>query len=330
MSIIPDMLFRKKMALAGSAIVLGGLLIFAGIKTGTKFYVFSQFDSGGYAYLYHGGPSTVGHFVSHPFEEHERSSLAGYVLQATISASDTTEEKIAKLAKFILDRIDESRGVPDRSWYQEGPFEQFELVWNKQLSGIYCSQFRHVYTSLANQAGIPTRVVHSKVTTGPNTRQTERRKGVSGHNFSESYIAETDEWAIVDLHSRLALIRDADGSFVNTIDLYDLLMGNKRGGGFTLVHYDSATRSVRQEHLDSTDALTGFFSEHTPYSLFFHDNQIFNYERNGRDYFFYRPYLAPKRDVFTRKRFVALSGAGALLVIFGFVYFARSRRHVVT
>jgi hypothetical protein len=241
--------------------------------------------------------------------------LSKYLEQANLLPSDSTEHKILKLSKVILDRLDDTRGTPDRSWYQVGEFQQFQQIWNKELSGIYCTQFRHVYTSLANEAGIPTRVIHSRVTTGQKTRQMKRGPGVSDHNFSESYIAETGDWALVDLDSKVVLIRDDHGQFVNTIDLYDIFVGRRRGSNFELSGYDSSIHAIQKSQFKNAGDLADFLSKNTKFPLFFQKNQTYLYERIGRSHFFYRPYPAPETDLLIRKRFFALAGIGGLLAL---------------
>ena len=310
------------------ALIVSGILVYAGVALYTDKVVYRKFDAGGYSYLYQGGADATTHFVSHPYGDAQREILAGYLLQANLLATDTTEQRISKLSKFILDRLDDTRGTPDDSWYEETEFDQFQQVWNKELSGIHCTQFRHVFASLANEAGIPTRVVHSGVTVGPDTRF--RDWSVSGHTFSESYIAETGDWAIVDLHTGFILIRDADGRFLNTIDLYDIMMGHRQGDDFELAAYDSPAQAIRSTRFGTSDDLAAFFFGNTAYRVFFQEyNQKFRYERNDRGKYYFRPYSGPITDRLLRKRFYALAGAGALLALFSCIYFIGPLRNGV-
>ena len=306
-----------------AALLIGAALIYTAFATSIKFNVYSRFDAGGYSYLYHGGASAANDFVSLPYSNDEREALSGYLLKANFLPGDSTEQKIVKLAEVILDRLDGTRGVPDQRWYEADSYEQFELIWQKELSGIYCTQFRHVYTSLANEAGIPTRIVHSRVTTGPDTRQMKRGRGVSDHNFAESYIAETGDWAFVDLDSKVVLVRGADGRYLNSIDLHDIFLGKRQGNDLELTAYNSSAGTVQERSFATAEDLSSFFAEQTNFRLFFQENQMYAYERNGRSHFFYRPYVAPEKDVYVRKRFYALAGAGALLALAGIVFLLR-------
>lgn len=315
---------QRKRSLFALVFVLAGLLFYVGAQIGIDMGL--QFNAGGYSYLYYGGVNATGTFaVANPFTDSEKSELSGYLRQANLLPSDSTEQKIIKLSKFILDRLDDTRGVPERSWYQKGKYEQFQMVWNKQLSGIFCTQFRLVYTRLANEAGIPTRVIHSRVAILPRSNKWIERKGVGTHNFSESYIIESGQWAHVDLNEKIILMRDTDGNFINTVDLYDIYMGNKQGDHWNAFYrqievatYDSSTQTVRQEHLGSRDDFVDFFSEQTQYPLFFHENQIFHYERNNREMYMFKPYVVVSR---VGRISYALAGAGVLLALVSCVYF---------
>lgn len=311
---------QLKPTLFAASLVLAGLLVYVGLGLGIDIDL--QFNGRGYSFLYYGGVNETDRFVKSKenyLNGAEKEELSGILQRVNLLPSDSTEQKIIKLSKFILDRIDDTRGVPERSWYKKSPYERFQMVWNKQLSGTWCTQFRHVYTLLANEAGIPTRIVRSAVAQGPKTNRVKEGEGVSRHNFSESYIIETGQWAHVDLNQKIILPRDADGSFMNTIDLYEILMGHKQGDRFMLNTYDSLNQTIQKKHFESRADLVNFFNEQTAYRFFFQDNQIYDYDVDGRIWKYrYRPYVPTNR---VGKKSYALAGVGVSLVLVSCMYF---------
>jgi hypothetical protein len=95
----------------------------------------------------------------------------------------------------------------------------------------------------------------------------------------------------------------------------------RQGSGFELTTYDSKSRAVQSVVFDAAVKLEEFLSQHTAYPLFFQENQVYRYERNGREIHFYRPYLEPVRDVTVRKRFYALAGTGVLIALVSLLHF---------
>jgi len=312
---------QRRPTLFTASLMLAGLLVYVGLGLGIDMGL--QFNGSGYSFLYYGGVNETDRFVKtkeNYLNDAEKEELSRVLERVNLLPSDSTEQKIIKLSKFILDRIDDTRGVPERSWYKKSPYERFQMVWNKQLSGIWCTQFRLVYNLLANEAGIPTRIVRSQIARGPKTNRVKEGKGAIRHNFSESYIIETGQWAHVDLSEKIILPRDADGSFINTIGLYDILMGHKQGDRFMLTTYDSLNQTIQKKHFESRGDLVNFFNEQTAYRFFFQDNQIYDYDVDGRYWKYrYRPYVATLNRV--GKKSYALAGVGVSLALVSCIYF---------
>jgi len=323
---IPSTIMDRKHSFFAGLLVLATLLIYAGIHTAVDLKY--RFDGGGYSYAYYGGQSSFATFVdARPFNEAQMQEVAGYLAQANLQPTDSTEQKIIKLATLVLRRLDDTRGIPDQGWEKNSKYEQFRMVWDKKMSGIWCSHFRLVYTHLANLAGIPTRAVHSGVARSPWANE-EKKVGASRHTFSESYIAEKDQWAFVDVDQKIILMRDSNGNYLNAVDLHDIMMGYRRDGNLQVATYDSARGIVRDEAFETTEDLADFLREQTAHEIFIQANQKFWYNRNGRLRFLYRPYVG---TLVLGKKLYVLGGLGLLMGLvscgyFGNVLFGKLRR----
>lgn len=134
--------------------------------------------------------------------------------QIGVLPTDGTPVKIEKLVDFLLDRLDGKRGTPTGRMYQLSPYQQYQAALRGE-SPIWCSNYQRIYNFYANLLGIPSRIV--SVSSGLDVKGKDSR----AHTFNESYIAETNAWAFVDLTSRKAFVVDREGRFQNTIDLFD-------------------------------------------------------------------------------------------------------------
>jgi hypothetical protein len=133
--------------------------------------------------------------------------------EVNIQYNDSTKAKIEKLAVFLLNKLDDKRGIPLGKMDLFSPFTQY----NYALSGksrIWCSNFASIFSFFANNAGIPTRIISvSGRLDGVN---------ISGHVFAESFIKEKEKWAFVDLTSKKLLLVNSRGDFLNTLDIFHL------------------------------------------------------------------------------------------------------------
>jgi hypothetical protein len=81
---------------------------------------------------------------------------------------------------------------------------------------LWCHNNAEIYVFFANAIGIPTR----KVSVGGEFDACS----LSGHAFAESYIKEQNRWAYVDVTSANILVRNTEGLYLNTLDLFYLTL----------------------------------------------------------------------------------------------------------
>jgi hypothetical protein len=144
-------------------------------------------------------------------------SRAGELVKEALDEGMTTAGQIEAVGKWLLDRLDNRRGIPSDQMQGASPLGMFELA-DSGVSGIWCGNFAQIYYLFANSAGIRTRLVSVG----------GMLDGVkySGHGFCESYLPEKGRWACVDVHSKILLMRDRDGRELNTLDLAEILRAN--------------------------------------------------------------------------------------------------------
>ncbi|MBN1541785.1 transglutaminase domain-containing protein, partial [candidate division KSB1 bacterium] len=79
----------------------------------------------------------------------------------------------------------------------------------------WCTQFGQIWTFFANRAGIPTRLLQG-------ARTQDNTFVYTGHTWAESWIAEQQRWAFVDLSHAYVAVFDKAGRVLNTVELFSL------------------------------------------------------------------------------------------------------------
>ncbi len=135
-----------------------------------------------------------------------------------IKTSDSTEQKVIKISRFILDNVDNYRGVPSDTLSQMTPLEQFEYVRAGNVmapQGFWCSNFADIYCFFANIAGVHTR----RVDAYGNIDNVD----LSGHAFTETYFSEKQQWGYVDLNDRKLFIKNGEGDYLSARDIQNVI-----------------------------------------------------------------------------------------------------------
>lgn len=164
--------------------------------------------------------------------------------KVNIQHNDSTKVKIEKLGIFLLNKLDDKRGIPSGEMDLSSPFTQYQYALSGK-SGIWCSNFAAIYPFFANNAGIPTRVVSvGGRVDGVN---------ISGHAFAESFIKETGQWAFVDLTSKKLFVTNSRGDFLNTLDIFHLNQMKVFGGVNASIFKDGKVSLVPYSDVNSSE-----------------------------------------------------------------------------
>ncbi|MFZ5517867.1 MAG: transglutaminase domain-containing protein [Candidatus Zhuqueibacterota bacterium] len=147
-----------------------------------------------------------------------------------IQGDETTFRKMEKLTRYLRIKLINARGVPkdDARWMN--PLLLFEEMVSGDCKG-WCTQHGQIYTFFANRAGIPTRLMLGALTQ-------DNLFVYTGHTWAESYIAEQQRWAFVDLSHSNIYITDKNGLVLNTADLLHLNQHNAFDGVQARIYKD--------------------------------------------------------------------------------------------
>ncbi|OGV37768.1 MAG: hypothetical protein A2020_05240 [Lentisphaerae bacterium GWF2_45_14] len=211
----------------------------------------------------------VGDFERYPlksfvpnYKEEDLAEAARLIkAEINITARDTTEIKIKKLASFILRNLSDKGGIPTKEGAKMIPLKQYLSALSGDLK-LWCHNFSEIYVFFANAAGIPSREVSS-------TGSLDGCR-LSGHAFAESYIKEKEQWAFVDPTSYILYMKYPDGTYVNTIDLFSLCIKKTFPGDITCFSWVPETNSIKEFPLSD-------FDMHSSVAYYFRRDAIFKF-----------------------------------------------------
>ena len=145
-----------------------------------------------------------------------------------IQKNDNSQQKVLKLAGYILTRTAGSLGIPTDTLSALHPLRQLSYV-QAGKSKIWCGNFSSIFAFLASSAGLPVRLV--------SCGQSDNRHSNGVHVFCEVFMREDQSWAYVDLTSGNILVR-YNKKWLNTIDIQRLLRYPVQDTNFVAYHYE--------------------------------------------------------------------------------------------
>lgn len=189
----------------------------------------------------------------------DRDTLDGALAEADLSPNDDSRTKVRKIGKLLLDQLGTARGCPSDVLQKATPMQAYRLAIQGE-SSIWCSHFASIYRLMATAAGMPTRLV---IVTG-----WLDDVALSGHTFTETYLPETREWAIVDVYSGKLLITSQEGRPLNASQLLH-------------VHQLGVLDGLRADVYDHGDVRTVAYAQvAAPERVFFTRDCFMTYPRN--------------------------------------------------
>ncbi|WP_276481961.1 transglutaminase domain-containing protein [Paraflavitalea pollutisoli] len=206
-----------------------------------------------------------------------------------IQGQDNSEQRIIKIAAFILARTRGKGPRPAAFMTSLHPLEQLREVQNNR-SGLWCGNYTAMFSSLATIAGIPVRTV------GTGGEWSGVGKGV--HMFCEAYIREKKCWAYVDLLANTMLISQ-QGRYLNVLDVHRLLPFQLPDSAISAYTYQNDSVVLRPFNtLREIPAL--YFTPNTVFT-FYYDRYFRMYPANGwssriANFFSMAPYYALYSD----------------------------------
>ena len=191
--------------------------------------------------------------------------------QAGVIMDEPTLVKMEKLTAFLRRQLMHARGVPKDDFRWKNPW----LIYQEMVNGTgkgWCTQHAQIWTFFANRAGIPTRFVQGSVTD-------KNHFVYTGHAWAESWIAEQQRWAFVDLaHSHIAVF-DKDGLVLNTVELFFLNQHGQFDSTYARIYKDWEWKHLPGETDADSIATLPFASNNRVVRTQFLPQSIFKYRR---------------------------------------------------
>lgn len=128
--------------------------------------------------------------------------------EVKISSSDSTQNKVKKMASFICRNTLASAGSPTDSINKLPVMEQFAAA--KMGYPVWCGHYTNFLRAFLNEAGIINRYIEIKQTYGVDG---------SVHIFNEYFIPEQNKWALADISFGNWGYTDATGRLMNAVDI---------------------------------------------------------------------------------------------------------------
>ena len=158
--------------------------------------------------------------------EQEKRKVEKLLSKFGVVATDTTKTKIEKIASALHSQLYAMRGVPHPVMRSLNGFQQYQTAISGK-SKVYCANHAEIFAYFANVAGVPTRIVD----VGGETKGLPQ----AAHAFAESFVAEQNRWAYVDLQLDIAFLTNTKGQVLNGIDV--LFRASQKDWNGLLVHH---------------------------------------------------------------------------------------------
>ncbi|HTQ63759.1 MAG TPA: transglutaminase domain-containing protein [Puia sp.] len=203
--------------------------------------------------------------------------------------NDNSQQKILKIAAFILTRTNKRKGIPADSISHLHPLRQLQSIENGK-SEIWCGNFTSIFTFLVSSAGLPVRLV----TCG----EIGQRYSNGEHVFCEVYMKEDQTWAYVDLTSGNILVQ-YQKKWMNTIDIQRLIRYPLEDSALVAYHFQND--SIDKVPFSAVaDFSKYYFYQGNMFTFYFGDfirrmnpENIF---KRAEKFFYLRPYYALYSD----------------------------------
>lgn len=144
------------------------------------------------------------------YPETERQDAVRVLESIGVRSYASTLDKIGAIAGHVAAATRTFRGSPDEAMRSLTPWRQLERA-RSGACGLYCANLTEIYAFLANEAGIPTRIIDATGRVG--------HADLSAHTFAESYVPELLQWAYVDVALGMLHVRTPDGDPLDAAEI---------------------------------------------------------------------------------------------------------------
>jgi hypothetical protein len=218
--------------------------------------------------------------------ENEEEQAARYIKDSMkIVPGDSAMTRVAKIARFILERTKGMDGTPTDSMILFSPINQLKCV-QAGKSKIWCGLYTDMFCYFASRAGVPARYIQC------GTRQSDISSGV--HVFIEVYIEEYEQWVYVDLLAKTVFVKKGT-KYLNAVDVQRLLKYSIDEPDLTAGYFNGD--SIVQMPFNQVASIARYyFHPNTTFTFYFGDYLKIQHPRNllerGKKAFYTKPYYA--------------------------------------
>lgn len=180
--------------------------------------------------------------------DYPKSKYIQQILEGiAINPDDSPRMIVYKIGKYVATQLEKYRGPdPIIDAYAYSPDILLKKIQNGETE-VYCTHHAVIFAQMALQAGLPTRVIQTKT------------KGdaapVYKHTLVEVFLTDENQWVVVDLQKRYALVVDENTH--QPLSLYELIRAVRNGNTFDVVRSDANT--LHFENNDRSDRYNEYF-----------------------------------------------------------------------
>lgn len=259
---------------------------------------------------------SINHWTqSSEFTTGEEIASAKQILMDSMQVipSENSVSKIQKIGSYIYKKIHHQLGMPNDSMDAFSPLKQFALA-QQGKSEIWCGSYTNIFSFFANTAGVITRSIWVD----------GEANGISsaGHNFNECYIKEINQWIFVDLMSNTLALQTKNGSYLNSIDFYNLHQLHSNDIMVSSLKNDSI---VKSEYDYSNSFYSNYFNPKVNFVYYFasqFDEKLYTSSEKIKRYVFKKATFASYSGTSNTNnvKFYYKQGALLLLILFTFYW----------
>lgn len=179
-----------------------------------------------------------------------------------------TSVKVLEIGKFLYNKFKKQLGESSNQLVSASPLTQYKILRSSDTIELWCGNFAEMFTFFCWSRGIASRVI-------------EIMNPGDHHVLNESYLPETQEWAVIDLTNNNLLIRKSNG-YANLLDLRD-------SPGQTLSSLQASDSSIASHPFDAT-FYNKYFGNKNPIHYYYRTNNSEVYSRGEKIKRYFLPY----------------------------------------
>lgn len=195
--------------------ILVSFLVLTVINLAILFYrdKFAYHKIGTYSSLYSSDTFKWKQFVfDYPADELES---AKNILDSSINIKGkTTANQVLEIGRMMYDRFNKQSGRPSAALFSLSPLQQYQILRSSDSEELWCGIYANMFAFFCWSKGIPCRII-------------EIMNPGDHHVVNECYLAESRQWAMVDLTYNQLLIWDKNNKrYLNFFDILKPPKGN--------------------------------------------------------------------------------------------------------